>query len=287
MNSTMLKKIFFNPYMREWSWPECTQKPSAWKKITFQSKTGAKLNGLYSRSNTSSKRVIVCGHPMHPLAKGYFLRYGHAAVLKEAGYDVFLFDFNGFGESENGSFDFPKDVLAATVKASEISGTRVGYLGISFGASWGISAMKYDHPVQAAFLECPFTSLEEFWINYPSAYVALKAIRWNNPSLYNRLHPIVNALNTQQVQSIRMVYGEDDKTTPAEMGRRFMNSFNTEQSYRCASVDWFTLPKIEVDMKILPDVKHAKGNLHDQYFTHLTSFFDETIAENTQTSTEP
>jgi pimeloyl-ACP methyl ester carboxylesterase len=46
-------------------------------------------------------------------AKGFWLKQGHAALFRGAGYNVFAFDANGFGESEPSTFDYPGDILSA------------------------------------------------------------------------------------------------------------------------------------------------------------------------------
>lgn len=274
MNFIFAKKFLFRPYMSEWTWPNGAENPSDWEKVTFKSSTGAQLTGLYSGSDGSSSGVIVCGHPMHPLAKGYFLKYGHATWLKQAGYDVFLFDFNGFGESEHKNFDFPSDIMAAVMQASYLSGReKVGYLGVSFGASWAISAMRYDHNIESAFLECPFPSLEVFCTNDPKACYALKVIRHIKPSSVKLLWPIMNANEVSGVKRIQLVYGKKDDITTPETGKRFMQYFDMEENYQSQQVDWFSFPTIAVDMNILPNTFHAKGYSSPSYFNLLTGFF--------------
>ena len=45
----------------------------------------------------------MCAHPMGVEAKGYYLKHGHGMALRQGGFNVLLFDFNGFGESGNGT----------------------------------------------------------------------------------------------------------------------------------------------------------------------------------------
>lgn len=275
----MLKKIFFKPYMKAWRWPSCKENQSDWHQVIFQSETGAKLVGIISRTKQQRNGIVVCGHPMHSLAKGYFLKYGHTHVLKKAGFDVMLFDFNGFGESEMGNFDFPKDILAATNFASELTGSKqVEYLGISFGASWAISAMMYEnHHIRSAILECPFTTLEEFWIRYPSAFLVLKLMRLLNSRLHKRLHPIQNATRIKEVENLLLIYGNKDKITPPSMGKRFLENFPIEKNYVTENVNWFKFPVLNAELKILEKVTHAKANRSPDYFNAIESFFNKMI----------
>lgn len=278
MNSTLFKKICFGAYMGTWSWPECNEDPSDWESLRFQSMSGAWLTGIYSKSDQESKGTIVCGHPMDPLAKGYFLKYGHSMALKKAGYDVFLFDFNGFGVSENGTFDFPKDVIAAVKTASDISGRKsVGYMGISFGASWAISAMKQAHTIEAAFLECPFTSLERFCRKNPKACYAIKTLRYLKPSLFRNINPLINAHKARSVKHIKLIYNLNDNLTPPVVGNKFLSHFNIEENYKTDQVSWFTIPTIDGEIEVLPGGGHGRGHTNPEYFNLLTRFFDRSI----------
>lgn len=274
----VIKKVFFKPYMIEWRWPSCNEEQTNWQNITFQSETGAKLAGLFSEAKQSTRGIVVCGHPMHPLAKGYFLKYGHAQALRRAGFDVFLFDFNGFGESEMGNFDFPKDILAATNFASELKVRNVGYLGISFGASWAISAMMYEkHHIKTVVLECPFTTLEEFWLRYPIAFLVLKLTKAFKPGLYRRLYPILNASRIEKLENLLLIYGDNDKITPPDLGKRFLENLPIEKNYVTENLNWFKFHELKADLKILEKVTHAKGSRSPGYFKIINTFFNKTM----------
>src|SRR5699024_1993413 len=147
-------------------------------------------------------------------------------------------------------------------QASRISGRKkVGYLGVSFGASWGISAMRHSHNIESAFLECPFASLEEFCTNNHKACYALKIIRYIKPSKFKNLYPVVNANEVSGVKRIQLVYGKKDRITSPKTGERFMQNLDIEENYQSKQVSWFLFPTIAVDMKILPNTVHAKGYL--------------------------
>ena len=106
---------------------------------------------------------------MGKAAKGFWLRYGHAALFRQSGFNVLVFDANGFGESAASSFDYPSDVLAAGLWAqARTQALPVGLVGASFGAAWGLCAMaRAESPFRAAVLEAAFPTLPEFWRHYP------------------------------------------------------------------------------------------------------------------------
>lgn len=220
----LLKRIFFGRYQKPWRWPEGVD-PSAWERAEIPSRSGGRLALLYGPSLAAeAKSTVVCAHPMGTAAKGFFLARGHAEALRRAGHHVVLFDFNGFGESASGSFDYPLDVLDAGAYArARHPELPVHLLGASFGAAWSLCALSEpEHPFAAAVLECPFTTLEEYWHRHPVAYAALVVLSLVLPGLARRLRPIARVGDIAAGAQILLVYGADDEITPRSMGERFV-----------------------------------------------------------------
>ena len=65
---------------------------------------------LYKKTDIKSKGTIILAHPYLADAKLFFLRRGHAEMYLKLGFDVFLFDFNGFGESPFLNFEYEEDL---------------------------------------------------------------------------------------------------------------------------------------------------------------------------------
>jgi hypothetical protein len=94
----VLKFPLLGRYAVRWHWPPGVDL-AQWDRISFESGSGAKLAGLYASATIESKGVVVCAHPLRRDAKGYFMSTGRAKMLRRNGYDVLLFDFNGFSSS--------------------------------------------------------------------------------------------------------------------------------------------------------------------------------------------
>ena len=120
-----LKKPFFGQFMVPWKNPLPDQEYAQWKRFDLSSKTGANIRAIY-KAAANARGTVVLGHPMGKPAKGLFLKNGHAQRLIEKGFNVMLFDTNGFGESTMGSFNFYHDKEAVAKK--EI--TRRQHLGL-------------------------------------------------------------------------------------------------------------------------------------------------------------
>jgi pimeloyl-ACP methyl ester carboxylesterase len=203
-----------------WEWPKGVDR-AAWTPIGIPSATGSTLSGMYARSHEGRKGIVVCAHPLRRCAKGFFLKSERAEVLRRNGYDVLLFDFNGFGESPNGGFDYPEDVLAAAQFARNVSrGTPVHAYGASFGAGWTLCAAARRRIFDSIVLENPWTTMDEFYAGKLGARSALGALSLLFPRTARRLRPIDMMRALPKTQRVMMIGCAGDRTTPIEMTRR-------------------------------------------------------------------
>ena len=218
---TLLKQPFFGKYRVKWAWPAGTEQ-AAWQAVPIKSGSGATLAGLFGEAEGIPLGTIVLAHPMGRAAKGHWLKNGLAMSLRARGFHVLAFDFNGFGESGEGNFRYPLDVIAAGNWLQErFPDSSIGVHGASFGAAWALCACAMDdHPFDWAVLENPFTTLGEFWVRYKLANAVLKMIAAVRPSLERALNPEYQAPRLQALKSLQLHFGSNDTTTPAAMGER-------------------------------------------------------------------
>jgi pimeloyl-ACP methyl ester carboxylesterase len=259
----VMKKPFFGRYQRPWSWPEGAD-PAQWERVEFESETGVTLVGLLRRTAGAARGLIVCSHPIHVDAKGYFLKGGHAQRLSEAGYHVFLWDMNGFGESPSGNFKLSADSFAAFRTAQKLAdGLPVGLYGLSAGAAYGLCALaRPDHGVRAAVLEGCFTTLEEFWRPYLLPYAVLRILGLVLPQTASSLRPVEQVRALQGAPSLFYIFGDRDRATPPSMGERLMAAT--------------PLPEDQRALWIVPGAKHlgALGAAPEEYWKRVLEFFE-------------
>lgn len=245
----ILKKPFFGRYQASpWRWPPDVSMDD-WERVRFPSPSGASLSGLLGPAGKAgTRRGVVLAHPMGSAAKGFFLKNGVADMLRRAGFAVLVFDFNGFGESATGNFDYPADLIAAGKFLKERLGLdEVGALGVSFGAAWIACAVaRPDHPFSAAVLESPFARLEEYWGRHPLAYVVLRAMSALNPALARSLRPIERITELHGLRSALLVYGDEDAVTPVSVGERMLSAARTSQ------------PPFALDLWVVEHAEHMK-----------------------------
>lgn len=227
----LLRKPFFGRFEVPWRWPDGVDQ-SSWERVTVSSASGATLAGFWGAATGPARATLLLAHPMGKAAKGFWLRYGHAALFREAGYHVLLVDANGFGESAPHSFDYPADFLGAGLFAQHRDASLpVGLIGASFGAGWGLCAMaRQQSPFRFAVLEAAFPTLPEFWRHYPVAQAALRASQLFWPSLERRMRPEQAAREVVGRPEVLLLYGGADRFTPPAHGERLRSAMEGRAS---------------------------------------------------------
>lgn len=220
----IIKYPFFGRFMVKWKNPLSESEKEEWESISIRSKSGGLIQGLFARSKTSEeKATIVMGHPMGKEAKGYFLKRGYTELLRKNGFNVVVFDINGFGESSNGNFSYFEDIVSIGIKAKELRpDIPLGYHGISLGAMWATIAFADDsHAYNFAIIESAATTLVEFWVHFPIAYKALRLFNILLPKYRKKIEMIDRIKEAKNLQSLLFIYSEADQWVPVSMGKRY------------------------------------------------------------------
>ncbi len=264
----LLKKPFFGNFMVKWRNPLSENEQKDWQQIKVQSKSGGTIFGLFSRVN-NAKATIVLGHPMGKEAKGYFIKNGYTDLLRNNGYNVLIFDINGFGESSHGNFSYFEDIIAISIKAKELTPElQIGYHGISMGGQWAtISFTDNSHCYDFAIIESAATTLDEFWIHFPIPYKVLKISNIFLPRYKQRIKMIDRIKEAKKLKSVLFIYSASDAWTTVSMGERFQKN--------CP---------VDAEIWTVEDAKHAmimKSRHKDAYEQKILDYFDKsTIWQN-------
>jgi pimeloyl-ACP methyl ester carboxylesterase len=223
----LLKKPFFGKFMVPWRNPLALAEQKEWERISVKSKSGSNIQCLIAKPHNSiAKATIVMGHPMGKEAKGYFLKNGYTDLLRSNHYNVVVFDINGFGESVCGNFAYHDDIVAVSKKAKEVfNAVPIGYHGISLGGQMAVIAfIDNDHQFDFAIIESAATTLDEYWINFPAAYKALKLLNFVLPKYRVKIRMVERIRDAKKLKSILFIYSEKDELTPVQMGERFLKN---------------------------------------------------------------
>jgi predicted alpha/beta-fold hydrolase len=262
----ILKKPFFGKFMVKWKNTLNQQQQLEWQKITFKSKSGGLIHGLFATSLfNKTKATIVLGHPMGKEAKGYFIKNGYTDLLRKNGYNVLVFDINGFGESSHGSFSYYEDIVAASIKAKELTpNLPIGYHGISLGGQWATIAFANQlHQYNFAIVESAATTLEDFWIMFPTAHRFLKLLYFFMPTFKKKINMVERIKEAKNLSSILFIYSLTDDWTPVLMGEKFKAN--------C---------KIKSELWTVAESKHAmmmKSEYKQAYEQKILHYFEEAV----------
>ena len=262
----VFKKPFFGRFQVPWRWPDNAEQ-SQWRRINLNSQSGANISALLSRCEGKAKGAVLLAHPMGASAKGFWIRYGHAQLLRDAGYHVMVFDLNGFGESSSTNMDYPLDVLAAGQYLNKLfPKLNVAVMGASMGGSMSVCAMSdASHPFKAAVIESAFPTLLHFWSRYPLPSLALKLSKIFYPPGERKLRPVLAAENLKGQPSMLLIYGSGDVFTPPKDGQQLNDALtkNTNTQFWVAEGAEHT---------------HAYRQEPEEYAKRVLGFLDKELA---------
>lgn len=270
---TLFKKPFFGRFVKPWRWPENIDQ-SQWQRLEIASTSGAKISALLAHAHINeaqgdkAKGAVLMCHPMGVVAKGFWMKYGHAEMLRNAGYHVMVFDLNGFGESSSTTMDYPLDVLAAGLELQkQFPELPIAVLGASMGAAMSVCAMAQpQHPFKVAVLESAFPTLLHFWSRYPVPKLGIQLSKLVYPKGERSLRPLHAAEHLVGTPEVLLIYGEADVYTPVKDGGLLFDALKKK-----TQIDLWTVPNAEHT--------HAFRTAPDAYQSRVINFLDEHLSE--------
>ena len=140
------------------------------KEVFLHSKNNHKISGWHiSISKPKGMVILVHGYSTHKGGKSQML--GHAEYLKKAGFATFLVDLRSFGESDGGKVSFglkeweDLEVVYDYLRGlSEYKSIKIGYLGISMGASTAINVVGKTGKGDFVIASVPFADIDSIFV---------------------------------------------------------------------------------------------------------------------------
>ncbi len=165
-------------------------------------------------------RTAILAHPMRRYAKYWFKEGQRIRIYHDLGYDVVLFDYNGFGESDRIDLFFWRDAEALIRHMSDdTSNDHLILHGVSFGAYHMLRALSALPIGSGVVVETANRSMLDYWGRWPGLRTILKF-------QYDRGHPVlreydvIDALRSLNRSDLRVQFiacGEDRIASPEEM----------------------------------------------------------------------
>jgi fermentation-respiration switch protein FrsA (DUF1100 family) len=184
--------------------------------VVVQADDGTRLHGWWipAPRQPPVAHVLLC----HGNAGNIGDRVLHARLLTDAGLDVFLFDYRGYGKSEGrpderGTYRDARAARAALLGQAGVDAGRVLCLGESIGGALAV-ALAVEAPPLGVVLQSAFTSVRDMGrLHYPFIPPALV------PDAYPNLRRIA-----QLRSPLLVIHGDRDEIVPVTHGRALFDA---------------------------------------------------------------
>ena len=187
-----------------------------YQEVGFEAEDGTRLHGWWIRAprQPAGAHVLLC----HGNAGNIGDRVLHAKLLTDAGLDVFLFDYRGFGKSEGspdeeGTYRDARAALGALIRQGGVHAARVIYLGESIGGALALALAVEAAPL-GLVLQSAFTCVRDMGrLHYPFIPPAMV------PDAYPNLRRIA-----QLRSPVLVIHGDRDEIVPVAHGRALFDA---------------------------------------------------------------
>lgn len=208
---------FYNPNHISYTTPE--ERGLFHEEVSFFSADGTQLYGWFIPAQGKRRGTIAYFHGNTKNISGH-LRY--VEWLPALGYDVFLFDYRGYGSSSGapsprGVHEDCVAALAYLRKRSDVDQERIIVFGQSLGGNYALSALAEvpRHGIRAIIVEGAFASHREIARDKLSAYPLPEALRkWIVDLFIIDDFDAITALKRINDVPVLLIHGSDDNVVP-------------------------------------------------------------------------
>jgi len=198
-----------------------------YRDINFKSSDGTPLHGWFLPAQGKPRGSILF---LHGNAENISTHIGSVHWLPAAGYNVFLFDYRGYGKS-GGAIELDgimRDAEAALGKAVELAeNTAIVVYGQSVGAAiatYAVAHSQYRNSIKALIIESSFSSyreiarekLSQFWLTWLLQY----PLSWTISDQYK---PIDAMPQIAPISSL-LIYSDEDIIIPPHHGQHLYDA---------------------------------------------------------------
>jgi uncharacterized protein len=214
--------VFFHPQSHLHKTPAYNN--LAYQDIYFETADAIQLHGWWLPAQTNNLGTLVF---LHGNAENISTHINSVAWLPAEGFNVFLFDYRGYGLSQ-GQPDLPglhQDIEAALswIKQYPQASNQIILFGQSLGASLAVTSLAqstHRKMIQALIIDSGFSSyrdiarekLANFWLTWPFQWPLSLLIN-------NRYQPLEKMAHISPIP-VLIIHGTRDKIVPVEHARR-------------------------------------------------------------------
>jgi len=225
--------------------------------VTFKTSDNLELKGWFIPGKGNNTIIVMHGYPTN---KADVLPFSMFLLKK---YNVLLFDFRSFGESQGSyttaGYKEVKDLDAAIIYLNNRADTKnIGVLGFSLGGA--VALMNKNHIVKAIVVDSTYSNLNNviesmyrhfFIFKYPFVYLT---------RLYGKIVFGVDAKDISPVNGIKdinkpvlIIHGKKDSQIPVKEANILHNANNKSQLWIVENADHgetYALNKEEYEQRV-------------------------------------
>lgn len=212
---------------------EFIQTPSnlgiSYEDINFKSSDGTSLHGWFlpAKGNVSGSVLFVHGN-----AENISTHIASVYWLPEQGYNVFLFDYRGYGLSKGSPslegivMDF-EAALELLLRREEVNTGKIIVFGQSLGgaiAVYSTATSRNNHVVQALIVESAFASYRDIARDKFASFILTWPLQWPLAYLFPDDFSPVNVVKDLSPIPLLVIHGDADQIVPLKHGKALYNA---------------------------------------------------------------
>ncbi|VVS91179.1 alpha/beta hydrolase [Desulfoluna spongiiphila] len=217
--------LFYHPDNRLYQTPD-----TPYEEVSFESLDGTRLTGWFIASPVVKPLGTVIH--FHGNAANISNHYGFVEWLPDAGFNLFLFDYRGYGDSEGkpgrrGVFEDSVAALRYVASRRDLDPSRLIAFGQSLGGANAVAAAAAtpDVPLKGVIVDSSFFSYRSIvrdkidlipvirWLKWPLSFVM--ATNGHSPG------PVIESISPTPVL---IIHGTRDRVIPYDHGRRLYDA---------------------------------------------------------------
>ncbi|NOX75990.1 MAG: alpha/beta hydrolase [Gammaproteobacteria bacterium] len=239
--------------------------------VQFSSTDGTRLHGWFLPAQGIPRGTVVL---LHGNAENISTHIGSVYWLPARGYNVFLFDYRGYGQSEGkpsieGALADVSSAVRWALSNTEIDNSRVVVLGQSLGSALGVYAIgsaELKSRIRLLILDSSFGNyqriarekLATFWLTWPLQY----PLSWTLPADVAPENVIADISPTP----ILFIHGADDTIVPLHHAQRLYDVAKQPKTFWVipGSRHIAALQRLEVRNKLVTYLDLLLGSLPEK-----------------------
>ncbi len=217
ISATGCSSLFFYPQKAHFDNPAL--KSVSYEDVYFMTSDGLKLHGWYLKAKDKSRGTIL---QLHGNAENISSHVNSVLWLTLEGYDVFTFDYRGYGRSEgsptqDGVHRDAQSALETVLTLPDINKERLFVLGQSLGgaiAVYAVANSEHKNHVKALILDSAFSSYRDIAREKLAQFMLTWPFQYPLSLLFNDDYSPVKWIRTVHPLPVLIIQGDQDTTVP-------------------------------------------------------------------------